>query len=103
MSTQSSTQSILEVANKAKRLLLQEKISPQIGINCLSNLRMEMQSLTDSELSDIVTYETTDAAAANLMEKYVSQPGIRIDFSEFVLAHLNIFIDELMLVSSDCH
>lgn len=91
---------VLEIANKAKRLLQQDTLAPQIGINCLSNLRSAMHCMTAAERAEVVSFDRTDAAAAELMEQYVSQPGITINFQEFVLAHLNIFIDELLLMTS---
>ncbi len=87
---------VLEQSNKAKRLLQQDSLAPQIGINCLSNLRATMHRMTAAERADVVSFDRTDAAIAELMEQYVSQPGITVDFHEFVLAHLNIFIDELL-------
>lgn len=90
---------VLEIANKAKRLLQQENLAPQIGINCLSNLRSAMHRMTPAERAEVLSFDRTDSAAAELMEQYVSQPGAIINFREFVLAHLNIFIDELMLMA----
>ncbi len=90
---------VLELANKAKRLLQQDTIAPHIGINCLSNLRSAMHQMTEVERGEVVSFDRTDAAVAELMEKYVSQPGVIINFHEFVMAHLNIFIDELFLMT----
>lgn len=90
---------LLELSNKAKRLLQQDNLAPHIGINCLSNLRAAMHRMTLDERAEVVSFDRTDVAAAELMEQYVSQPGITINFHEFVLAHLNIFIDELMLMT----
>ncbi len=100
MSNPPSKSSILEYAIKAKLLLQNDDIAPQIGINCLSNLRAKMRNMDPEEQIEILSYDSTDAAAVTLMEQYVSQPGIKINFHEFVLAHLNIFIDELRLVST---
>lgn len=88
---------------EAKQQLQKVNLDPAQGISCLNRLKQIMHSLSERQQQEILSFPVIDKAIDRLLEKYVSQPEVKLAFSVFVMAHLNIFIDELMLIQSQSY